>query len=100
MAGVAIWVEFTVRPGAFCPFHELVTANAAASLRDEPGCRQFDVLVPDDGAGHDVALYEIYDDAAAFDAHLQTRHFRDFDAASADLVEHKAVRRYRLSDAA
>ena len=72
MAGVAIWVEFTVRPGAFGPFHELVTANAAASLRDEPGCRQFDVLVPDDGAGHDVALYEIYDDAAAFDAHLQT----------------------------
>ena len=36
-------------------------------------------------------LYEIYDDAAAFAAHMRTSHFLSFDAASAALVADKTV---------
>ena len=46
-------------------FRRLVLENAAASLRDEPGCRQFDVLTPEAGPGDRIALSESYDDAAA-----------------------------------
>ncbi|MEM7522936.1 MAG: antibiotic biosynthesis monooxygenase [Pseudomonadota bacterium] len=40
-------------------------------------------------------LYEVYDDAAAFDAHLASDHFKDFDAAVAPMVAAKTVRRLR-----
>lgn len=36
-------------------------------------------------------LYEIYDDAAAFEAHKQTAHFAVFDRESAPLVAAKEV---------
>jgi quinol monooxygenase YgiN len=39
-----------------------------------------------------VFLYEVYDDRAAFDAHLATAHFKRFDAAVAPMVASKAVR--------
>jgi quinol monooxygenase YgiN len=49
------------------------SANATATREREPGCRQFDVCTSaDDGL---VFLYEVYDDRAAFDAHLAAPHF-------------------------
>jgi quinol monooxygenase YgiN len=76
-------------------FMALMAVNAARSLRDEPGCRQFDVCVDSTNAGQ-LFLYEIYDDEAAFAAHLVSPHYRTFDAATADLILCKDVRRYWL----
>ena len=90
---LVILVEFTLAPEASREFRRLVLENAAASLRDEPGCRQFDVLLPEGESGERVVLYEIYDDAAAFDAHLATGHYARFAAATEPLVRHKVVRR-------
>jgi quinol monooxygenase YgiN len=39
-----------------------------------------------------VFLYELYDDRAAFDAHLATAHFKKFDPAVAPMLAAKAVR--------
>jgi (4S)-4-hydroxy-5-phosphonooxypentane-2,3-dione isomerase len=89
-----VWVTFALRPGSQEAFIELVSDNARRSLA-EPGCRRFDVLLPV-AADAPLALYEIYDDAAAFDAHLATRHYREFAAAAAPLVVHKAVQAYAL----
>ena len=66
-------------------------ANAAASMRDEPGCLQFDVGT---GPDHTVFLYEVYTDEAAFGAHLQTPLFKSFDAAVAEMIAVKDVRAY------
>jgi quinol monooxygenase YgiN len=41
-----------------------------ARLKDEPGTLQFEVLLPKDDDTK-VLSYEIYRDAAAFDAHLK-----------------------------
>ena len=71
----------------------LMLDNARASLRDEPGCHRFDVCHNPDQPGT-VFLYEIYDDAAAFDAHLKTAHFRGFDAACAPMIAAKSVATY------
>ena len=97
MAEFAIVVEFRVKAGARERFLELVTANAAASVRDEPGCRRFDILLPEEG-GERVDLYEIYDDAEAFAAHLETPHYNRFRAASAELIEQQTVTRYRVRE--
>jgi hypothetical protein len=62
LAAFAILVEFTVKPGQADRFRKLVVANAEQSLRDEPGCRRFDVL--DDPADPQrIVLYEIYSGA-------------------------------------
>jgi (4S)-4-hydroxy-5-phosphonooxypentane-2,3-dione isomerase len=72
-------------------------ANAAASVRDEPGCRRFDILLPEDGANQ-VDLYEIHDDTDAFAAHLETPHFKRFKAETAELIERSSVTRYRVRE--
>ena len=68
-----------------------MAANAAASVRDESGCSQFDVCW--DPEGRPVCfLYEIYDDATAFQAHLASPHFKAFDVQVAQMVAEKTVR--------
>lgn len=54
--------------------------DAKCSVRDEPGCQRFDVLIPA-GTTDQLALYEIYADQAALDAHRQTPHLKAFRAA-------------------
>lgn len=86
-----IIVTFRIAEGSFATFLDLVRANAAASLADEPGCTRFDVLT-DPAAPDTVVLYEIYDDEAAFQHHVTTGHFKVFDKATAAMVNEKTVR--------
>lgn len=97
MTPLVIMVEFQIRPEAVAEFRRLIAENAATSLAREPGCQRFDVLLPDGEAGDRIVLYEIYADDAAFDAHLRSEHFRQFDAASAAMVLHRAITRLRFA---
>jgi len=68
-------------------------ANAATSRAQEPGCHRFDIChnpAPDS----EVLLYELYDDRAAFEAHLASAHYAAFDAATKDLIAAKTVTTY------
>lgn len=85
-------VDFQLKPGAAAAFLAAVAVNARASTRDEPGCLQFDVLVPEEPDR--VVLYERYVDEAAFAAHLETPHFKSFVAASEGLVIAERVERF------
>jgi (4S)-4-hydroxy-5-phosphonooxypentane-2,3-dione isomerase len=93
MRPYVIIVEFTIKPGEMQRFMPLMLENAERSLKDEPGCRRFDVLTGEDGR---VILYEIYDDEAAFAAHCRAPHFHRFDEASRPLVATKRVERCTL----
>lgn len=73
-------------------FVEVARADGLASVRDEAGCRHFDVLLPE-GEPDTVWLHEVYDSKEAFDAHLETPHFATFDRDSRDLVASSNVRR-------
>jgi quinol monooxygenase YgiN len=86
----AVCVELQVKPGQLEAFLPLMKANAAASMADEPGCVQFDV-VQSEQDDHLILLYELYTDADAFQAHLGTAHFKSFDAAVADMLSDKSV---------
>lgn len=91
-----ILVDFHLKPGAQSQFRRLIDENAQASVKNEPGCLQFDVLEPE-GEADRVLLYEIYTDRAAFDAHLKTEHFRIFADASKSLFLDKKVMRCGLA---
>jgi (4S)-4-hydroxy-5-phosphonooxypentane-2,3-dione isomerase len=95
MSGYVIAVDFRLHPGRRAAFRKLIDDNARASVRDEPGCRRFDVLEPK-GEPDRVFLYEIYNDRAAFEAHLKTPHFAGFNRDSEPLVIDKKVFEYAL----
>ena len=98
-AAFAITVAFELVEGAFPEFHRLVAENAAQSVLLEPDCLRFDVLTPADAMQPThVFLYEIYRDRAAFDLHLASDHFRQFDQRSRDLVVSKIVAAYGVAE--
>ena len=93
----AITVSFELEDGAAEKFHPLVAENARQSVALEPGCLRFDVLSPANGAiDHEVFLYEIYTDQAAFDFHLASAHFKSFDEQTRTLVRKKTVNAFTV----
>jgi (4S)-4-hydroxy-5-phosphonooxypentane-2,3-dione isomerase len=70
----SLMVQLEVRPEKREEFLAGMSANAEASVRDEPGCLRFDVCsVAADP--HRFVLYELYTDAEAFAAHKASPHF-------------------------
>ena len=88
----AVCVTIEVEPGQLAAFLPLMHQNAQASLRNEAGCHQFDVCTG--GPEDPVFLYELYTDAAAFDAHLKTAHFLKFDRETAAMIKDKRAVTY------
>ncbi|MEM6974618.1 MAG: putative quinol monooxygenase [Pseudomonadota bacterium] len=89
MPDYCVTVFFRLQDDAADAFLPLMVAQAAASLT-EPGCRVFDIW-RDPARTHEIWLYEVYDDRAAFEAHLATPHFRSFDRKTAEMVAAKRV---------
>lgn len=88
--GYVVTVEFDIDPASFDAFMMLMRENAEISRREEKGCRRFDVCRPHTVENR-VFLYEIYDDEAAFLAHLQTAHFKAFAAATKDMITGRRI---------
>ncbi len=93
-----VTVVFEVGSGDAAAFLARVRQQACDSLEREPGCHRFDVATDPDAPGR-VFLYEIYDDADAFAAHLASGHFRAFDAAVSPVVRSKEVGTWTLRPA-
>ena len=83
-------VELDIVPAEYETFKVAVLANAAASVK-EPGCRQFDVLF-EDADPHHVLLYEVYDSAAALEAHRATAHFKTYWETTAPMIAKRVAR--------
>lgn len=84
--------EFEVKPASMAVFLALAHDDARHSVNDEPGCRCFDVVrLP--GTNH-VLFYELYDDRAAFDHHLETPHLKRFQAGFPALVAREVPVRF------
>ena len=98
MSRFAIIVDFALEDGSFDRFHSCVLENAEKSVNLEAGCHRFDVLIPDGGQSR-IVLYEIYEDAEAFEAHQRTSHFQQFDADTQGLVRQRSLSRFVLSNA-
>jgi (4S)-4-hydroxy-5-phosphonooxypentane-2,3-dione isomerase len=71
----SLMVQLQVDPERREEFLAAITANAEASVRDEPGCLRFDVSSVE-GDENGFVFYELYRDAAAFEEHRAAPHFR------------------------
>jgi quinol monooxygenase YgiN len=91
-----VTVHFAAKPEYREAFRGAMIENAKASRETEPGCRQFDVCESPDGES--IFLYEIYDDEAAFRAHLATAHYSKFSEITAPWVAEKRVVTYHRLD--
>ena len=98
MSKFVLWVELTAKPGQAERLQGELLKVARASLGDEPGCHRFEVLKlrnsPDS-----LAICEMYEDEAAFNAHKETSHFKAFLPLAGDLVAELASREFDLSEA-
>jgi quinol monooxygenase YgiN len=70
-------VTFAVPPARMASFLKISEVNSRASLKEEPGCIGFEVLLPK-GEPDKVMLIETYRDEAAYKAHRVTSHFLEF----------------------
>jgi autoinducer 2-degrading protein len=86
-----VLVEFVVMNEYSADFLQLVLHNAASSLASEPGCRVFDVCRTQEDPDR-FLLYEVYDDAEAFQRHLKTSHFAEFNRQTEACILAKTVR--------
>jgi (4S)-4-hydroxy-5-phosphonooxypentane-2,3-dione isomerase len=96
-AMLVVTVDFRVKPEHVEAFRAEMVANARASREREKGCRRFDVAYSDEDPTA-VFLYEIYDDAAAFQQHMREAHFLRFDEVTKPWIAGKTVRLLRLAD--
>jgi len=85
-----VTVEFAIDAAQWGAFLPKMLENARISRESEPGCRQFDVCI-DDAKPAIVFLYEVYDDRAAFDAHLAAPHFLAFAAATQTMITQRTI---------
>lgn len=92
-----VTVSFRIHPGQAAAFLKHMTAQAEASLTREEGCHHFDVCLSDDPQM--IFLYELYSDRSAFDAHLKSAHYVEFDATVRGMVAEKQVQFYHLAPA-
>lgn len=92
-----VTVSFTVKPGFESRFHQAVLEQARNSLEREAACRVFDVCAHPEKTGK-IFLYEIYDDEAAFQKHLDSSHFHHFNTLTLDWVESKKVSTWHKMD--
>jgi autoinducer 2-degrading protein len=78
---LAIWVKARVKPELRQRFLAAIEVDALRSERDEPGCFRFNVL--QDAEDENVYyFYEVYENAAALEAHRATPHYAVWRAAA------------------
>jgi quinol monooxygenase YgiN len=87
-------VEFRVKPECLEKFNEAIAINARASVAEEPGCRQFDVLKSEDDPNH-IVLYEVYDSPEAFQDHMGRKHTQAFLAQAKELITKQTAYKLR-----
>jgi (4S)-4-hydroxy-5-phosphonooxypentane-2,3-dione isomerase len=97
MGNFALVVDMEVKPEDADRFATLIAENARLSVANEPGCLQFDVVRPQDAPGR-FMLYEVYENAAAFEAHIKMPHVGNFFGQAKPLiVSQKATRTERAA---
>lgn len=86
-----VCVEFEIMPRHLDKFLLAMRKNAVQSHKLEAGCHQFDIC-QDQQNPSNIFLYEIYDDAAAFETHKAAPHYHEFNLAIDGMIIEKSVR--------
>ena len=78
-----LMVRFEIKQDKIKKFIEEMKLDAEGSVKNEPGCRRFDII-QDEEVESKIALCEIYNDQAAIDDHLTRDHFTKWENTTKD----------------
>lgn len=96
---IALFVTLDFNEGAMDGYLELAHQHKARVLKYEPGCQQFDILIPDDTENR-VHLFEVYDDEAALDIHMNSDYMQMYREKSGPMLANRALTRCSVSASA
>ncbi len=85
-------VHIRIKPDRIAEFLEVFRRNYDGTRR-EPGNIRFDVLQEPEEPTH-FAIYEVFEDAAAVEAHRATAHYREVAARLEELMEGPRSKEY------
>ena len=88
---LAVCVDFEIDLTSLDAFLIIMMKNASDSLANEVGCHQFDVA-QDQQNPTKIFLYELYDDAAAFEMHKKASHYLELNDAISGMVNKRSIR--------
>ena len=88
---LAVCVDFEIDLTSLDAFLIIMMKNASDSLANEVGCHQFDIA-QDQQNPTKIFLYELYDDAVAFELHKKASHYLEFNDAISGMVNKKSIR--------
>jgi quinol monooxygenase YgiN len=83
---IVILVELEIMPTELDNFKAAIKENAAAWVREEPGCLEFNVVFDKDNPTH-AFVFEVYQNAEAVAAHQATSRFKKYRAEAAKRVK-------------
>ena len=83
---VVVAVELEIVPSELEKFKAAIAENGAACVREEPGCRMFNIAFAKDDPNR-VLLFEVYDNAEAIATHQAAPHFKKYMAATKDMIK-------------
>jgi quinol monooxygenase YgiN len=87
---VVIVIELEIVPTELDNFKAVIKENAAAWVREEPGCLEFNVAFDKDNPTH-ALLFEVYENAEAIAAHQSTSRFKQHMAGAAKRIGSRKV---------
>ena len=90
---LVVLVHVTVKRELLAEFERAILANADGARAREPGCVRFDVSQHDEDPARWM-FYEVYRDAAAFEAHRATPHFAAYQQVADRAVVAKTLTRW------
>jgi autoinducer 2-degrading protein len=96
MSKLTIVAHLQIHPRHFDAYLKLAKAHGARSLKEDPGCRQFDVMVAEEPANL-LVLYEVYDDEASFQGHANAPRMADYRAATTGMVADRKLYKCRVA---
>ena len=88
---LAVCGDFEIDLTSLDAFVIIMMKNTWDSLANEVGCHQFDIA-QDQQNPTKIFLYELYDDAVAFELHKKASHYLEFNDAISGMVNKKSIR--------
>ena len=92
---LVVLVRVKVKTEALAEFERAILTNADAARTREPGCMRFDVSQSEDDPSQWL-FYEVYKDAAAFDAHRASPHFAAYQETAERVLLEKTLTRWTV----
>ena len=99
MPAIVLHVELLLKPEQRDAYLARARTHRETVLKNEPGCRRFDISVEEENENL-VRLYEVYDDDAAVDRHMQTPYMNAYRAETAPMIRDRKLTRAAMAHGA